>query len=77
MNKLQNKNLKTGKNDDYLSDFSPRKQNNNNEPTFEKKEKKNKLDIERYRTNSFISKLPYYKTKFKFTENELLMIKKR
>lgn len=64
-----------------LSDFSPSHSNkylkDQNILASKEKEEKSIKGFERYRTNSFIQKLGYYKNKFKFSEKELLMIKKR
>lgn len=58
------------------SKFSPKRQNDEKSESPSPNEKKNKT-YEKFRTRSFLAKLSYYQSKFKFTENELLMIKKR
>ena len=68
------------KNQDIIKDFSPdnKVKDSSDEESMQKKEKsKSPKGFEKERTSSFVSKLNFYTKKFRFSEKELLMIKKQ
>jgi len=60
---------------DFHKDFSPN--NKDHVDDLPPKKEKPTKGLEKYRSNSFVSKLNFYMKKFNFSEKELLMIKKR
>jgi len=60
---------------DFHKDFSPN--NKDHVDDLPPKKEKPTKGLEKYRSNSFVSKLNFYMKKFHFSEKELLMIKKR
>ncbi len=57
--------------------FSPIASERNQSSSPSSSQKKNEKQFEKYRTNSFMAKLTFYKKRYEFNEGELLMIKKR
>lgn len=60
---------------DLQKEFSPQHKDSSAESKRQKE--KSTKGLEKYRSNSFVSKLNFYIKKYHFSEKELLMIKKR